>query len=50
MSQPRIVADPLSIGDSAPDVTLRDHEDRPVRLLDLWQAAPLALFFVRHYG
>ena len=50
MSQVRIVAHPLAVGDSAPNVTLRNDEDRPVRLPDLWREKPLALFFVRHYG
>jgi peroxiredoxin len=41
---------PLAIGDPAPDVTLRDHEDHLVALRDLWQSAPLAIFFQRHLG
>jgi len=32
------------------DVVLRDHEDRPVRLGDLWRDRPVALVFLRHYG
>jgi hypothetical protein len=32
------------------DVTLKDSEDRPVRLGSLWQDRPAALVFVRHFG
>jgi peroxiredoxin len=35
---------------AAPDLTLADHEGNAVRLSSLWQAKPLVLFFVRHFG
>ena len=31
-------------------LTLRDAEDRPVLLSDLWKDGPAVLAFVRHYG
>lgn len=40
----------LSVGDAAPDLTLPDELQRPVRLSELWQRHPLALVFVRHSG
>ena len=43
---------PPSVGDQAPDLTLTDTTGLPVRLSDLWDAAPraLVLVFVRHFG
>jgi hypothetical protein len=32
------------------DVVLRDHDDRAVRLGDLWSERPVALVWLRHYG
>lgn len=40
----------LSVGDHAPDVTLPDDQNRPTRLLELWQRQPIVLVFVRHSG
>jgi hypothetical protein len=31
-------------------VTVRDFEDREVRLGDLWEDQPAVLVFLRHYG
>lgn len=38
------------VGDTAPDVELRDDHDHPVRLSAIWHEQPLALLFVRHFG
>lgn len=40
------------VGDSAPDLTLRDAGNAEVRLSDLWSSAPRALVivFLRHFG
>lgn len=40
----------LSVGDAAPDLTLRDDLNRATRLSDLWQRQPIVLIFVRHSG
>jgi len=40
----------LAVGDAAPDLILLDAEERPVALSSLWQRAPLALIFLRHFG
>jgi hypothetical protein len=40
----------LALGDAAPDLILLDPEERPVALSSLWQRAPLALIFLRHFG
>ena len=32
------------------DLTLKDPDERPVRLGSLWQDRPAALVFVRHFG
>ncbi len=32
------------------DLVLRDHEDRPVRLGELWADGPAVLVWLRHYG
>ena len=32
------------------ELTLRDAEDRPVRLADLWKDGPAVVVFIRHYG
>jgi peroxiredoxin len=39
-------------GASAPDLTLAGADGAPIRLSDLWTAAPtaLALVLVRHFG
>jgi hypothetical protein len=36
--------------DALADVVLRDHDDRQVRLGDLWSERPVALVWLRHYG
>ena len=41
---------PLQAGDTAPDLYLRDSENRPVRLRDAWRDGPALLLFWRHYG
>ena len=40
----------LTIGNPAPDFTIPDHSDRPVRLADCWSERPLVLLFLRHFG
>ena len=37
----------LQVGDHAPDLTLPDAMNQPVRLADLWQRGPLVLVFYR---
>lgn len=32
------------------NILLPDTDDRPVRLGDLWAAAPAVVVFLRHYG
>lgn len=41
-----------TVGHPAPDVTLHDTAGAPVRLAELWAAAPraLVLVFLRHFG
>ena len=41
---------PLQVGDSAPDLELRDSKGRNVRLSDIWNSSPTLLLFWRHYG
>ena len=40
----------LTVESAAPDLKLADHEGREVQLASLWQARPLVLLFVRHFG
>ena len=40
----------FDVGDSAPDLTLPDARGRNIAFSELWQAAPLALLFIRHFG
>ncbi len=42
--------DGLHVGDLAPDLALPDAGGRLLRLSSLWENAPLALVFIRHYG
>lgn len=42
-----IEARALQVGASAPDVTLPDAQNQPVRLATLWQRGPLVLVFYR---
>jgi len=41
---------PPQRADGLADITLPDHEDRPVRLGDLWHDRPAVLVWLRHYG
>jgi hypothetical protein len=41
---------PLAAGHPAPDLLLLGEGDRAIRLSELWQAGPLALLFLRHFG
>jgi peroxiredoxin len=50
LETPRGIAPPLAVGEHAPDVTLADSERQVVSLRQLWQARPLVLFFIRHFG
>ena len=40
----------LQLGDSAPDVTVADHQGRPLKLSQSWASRPLVLIFLRHLG
>jgi len=40
----------LAVGASAPDLELLDADEHTVALSSLWQQAPLALIFLRHFG
>ncbi len=40
----------LSIGDSAPDYTLKSSTGEDVSLSSLWAAGPTVLTFLRHFG
>ena len=40
----------MNVDPKLADVTLKDREERPVRLGSLWQDRPAALVFVRHFG
>ena len=40
----------LAVGMAAPDLELLDADERSVALSSLWQQAPLALIFLRHFG
>lgn len=39
---------PIRPSDSAPDLSLVDHDGNAVRLADLWAPRPVVLFFLRH--
>lgn len=41
---------PPQVGDPAPDFSLMDMNNMPVRLSNLWQTKPLLLLFWRHFG
>jgi hypothetical protein len=41
---------PPERADALADIVLRDHEEREVRLGDLWEQRPVALVWLRHYG
>ena len=41
---------PPTRADVLAEITLPDHEDRPVRLADLWRDGPAVLVWLRHYG
>lgn len=40
----------LLVGDPAPDLRLRDPQEREIRLSALWAEAPLVAIFLRHFG
>lgn len=42
-------AQPVEVGDAAPDVTLRDEDGADAQLSTYWQQ-PTVLVFVRHFG
>jgi hypothetical protein len=50
MAKDRQRTNPPERADALADITLRDHEDNPVRLGDLWSERPVALVWLRHYG
>jgi hypothetical protein len=41
---------PPEQADALADVVLPDHEERQVRLGDLWAERPVVLVWLRHYG
>lgn len=41
---------PLLVGDPAPDLRLRDPQERRVHLSAFWVEAPLVAIFLRHFG
>ena len=43
-------AQPVAVGDAAPDIRLRDADDHEVQLAAYWQRQPTVLVFVRHFG
>ena len=40
----------LTIGDTAPDITLYDTNNQPVDLSSIWPTGPTMLNFLRHFG
>jgi hypothetical protein len=40
----------MDIARALADIEVRDTQDRPVRLGDLWAGAPRVVVFIRHYG
>ena len=40
----------LHIGDTAPNVTVRDDEGQPTELQSLWAERAVVLLFLRHLG
>ncbi|MGQ0604683.1 MAG: hypothetical protein ACT4QE_23635 [Anaerolineales bacterium] len=40
----------LKVGDPAPEVTVLDRQGNPLAVSDLWQAGPVLLSFLRHFG
>jgi hypothetical protein len=40
----------LTPGDPAPNRAVLDAEGRPFQLEQLWQAGPVLLSFLRHFG
>lgn len=44
------VAKLVAVGDAAPDVVLKNEDQTSVELAYFWQAQPVALVFVRHFG
>jgi hypothetical protein len=40
----------LKIDPRLASMTLRDADDRPVLLSDLWKDGPAVVVFIRHYG
>ncbi len=41
---------PPARADELGEIVLPDHDERPVRLGDLWQERPAVLVWLRHYG
>ncbi len=41
---------PVGVGDTAPDILLRDENGHEVQLSAYWQRQPTVLVFVRHFG
>ncbi len=42
--------DKLTVGEQAPDVTLKDETGAEVQLSDYWRKQPLLLVYIRHFG
>lgn len=43
-------AQPVDVGDAAPDGILRDEDGGDAQLSTYWQQRPTVLVFVRHFG
>jgi hypothetical protein len=40
----------LKVGDPAPEITVLDINNQPVKLADYWASGPTLLSFLRHFG
>lgn len=40
----------IQVGQPLPELILRDADERPVRVSDLWREEPIVLVFLRHFG
>jgi hypothetical protein len=49
-SQERQRTRPPERADALAEIRLLDHDEREVRLGDLWSERPVALVWLRHYG
>ena len=40
----------MSVAKKLEDITLKDPDDKEVRLGDVWRGRPVVLAFIRHFG